>query len=80
MLKKFFFSLIMLVVALSPLSAQTTYGTVADLEEQWKEYTSYQKEELSSFCDFLFEQGHYERCVVACFRYLFLYPDAECLL
>ena len=75
MLKKFFFSLIMLVVALSPLSAQTTYGTVADLEEQWKKYTSYQKEELSSFCDFLFEQGYYERCVVACFRYLFLYPD-----
>ena len=65
----------MWVVALSPLSAQTTYGTVADLEKQWKEYTSYQKEELSSFCDFLFEQGYYERCVVACFRYLFLYPD-----
>ena len=75
MLKRFFFVLIMWVVALSPLSAQTTYGTVADLEEQWKEYTSYQKEELSGFCDFLFEQGYYERCVVACFRYLFLYPN-----
>lgn len=62
-------------VCLSILCGQTTYGTVADLEEQWRKYTSYQKEELTSFCDFLFDEGHYERCVVACFRYLFLYPD-----
>ena len=61
MLKRFFFVLIMWVVALSPLSAQTTYGTVADLEKQWKEYTSYQKEELSSFCDFLFKIFDYKK-------------------
>ena len=75
MLKRYLYNLFIWAMALSPLPAQTTYGTVADLEEQWKEYTGYQKEELTSFCDFLFDQGYYERCVVACFRYLFLYPD-----
>nr|AGO88039.1 hypothetical protein [uncultured bacterium 122006-I05] len=75
MLKRYLYNLFIWAMALSPLPAQTTYGTVADLEEQWKEYTGYQKEELTSFCDFLFDQGYYEKCVVACFRYLFLYPD-----
>ncbi len=55
--------------------SQTTYNTIADIEEQWRKYTSYQRDELKSFCDFLFDEGHYERCVVASFRYLFLYPD-----
>tara|TARA_B100000029_G_scaffold516663_1_gene632419 strand:+ start:5320 stop:6249 length:930 start_codon:yes stop_codon:yes gene_type:complete len=59
----------------SILLSQTTYNTVADIEEQWRKYTSYQKDELKSFCDFLFNEGHFERCVVASFRFLFLYPD-----
>ncbi|MBH31394.1 MAG: hypothetical protein CMG71_05310 [Candidatus Marinimicrobia bacterium] len=57
------------------LLGQTTYGTVADLEEQWRKYTSYQKDELTNFCDYLFDEGHFERCIIASFRYLFLYPE-----
>jgi len=28
-----------------------------------------------NFCDFLFDEGYYERAILACFRYVFLYPD-----
>ncbi|MEE2876339.1 MAG: hypothetical protein VX822_00955 [Candidatus Neomarinimicrobiota bacterium] len=67
--------LILTLVLFPELKGQTTYGTIADLEEQWRKYTSYQKDELTNFCDFLFDEGHFERCIVASFRYLFLYPD-----
>lgn len=63
------------IVLFSVLSSQTTYKTAADLEQEWRKYTSYQKDELTSFCDFLFDEGHFERSIVASFRYLFLYPN-----
>ena len=70
-----FVILILVFFFLPELGGQTTYGTVADLEEQWRKYTSYQKDELTNFCDFLFDEGHFDRCIVASFRYLFLYPN-----
>ncbi|MEE9166216.1 MAG: tetratricopeptide repeat protein [Candidatus Neomarinimicrobiota bacterium] len=30
-----------------------------------------------NFCDFLFDEGHFERSILACFRFVFLYPDDE---
>ncbi|MAG21461.1 MAG: hypothetical protein CMF77_04800 [Candidatus Marinimicrobia bacterium] len=62
---------------ISLAQTQTTYKTVADLEEEWKKYTSFQKVELLNFCDYLFAEGHYERSVLACFRFLFLHPEDE---
>ena len=71
------FIFLSICLSLSTTQAQTTYKTVADLEEEWKKYTSFQKVELLNFCDYLFEEGHYERSVLACFRFLFLYPEDE---
>lgn len=58
---------------------QKEYHSVEEIEREWKEYTSFQREELLSFCDFLFQEGYYERTVLACFRYIFLYPEDEIL-
>ena len=30
-----------------------------------------------SFCDFLFKQGYYERCLVNAFKALYKFPDDE---
>ena len=39
------------------------YRSIDDIKS-WENYTSYQKEEMLSFCDFLFNEGHYERCLI----------------
>ena len=53
------------------------YRNVEAIEKEWKGYTSYQKEEALSFCDFLFKQGYYERCLVNAFQALYKFPDDE---
>lgn len=55
--------------------SQSIYESVEDLETKWEEYTTYQKEELLSFIDFLFQQKYYDKCITAGFRYNFLYPQ-----
>ena len=55
--------------------SQSLYESVEDLEMKWEEYTTYQKEELLSFIDFLFQQKYYDKCITAGFRYNFLYPQ-----
>ncbi|MFQ6676171.1 MAG: tol-pal system YbgF family protein [Fidelibacterota bacterium] len=59
------------------LSGQEPRRTAEEIERQWRGYTSFQKHELLSFSDFLFNEGYYERTVLASFRFIFLYPDDE---
>ena len=53
------------------------YRNVDAIEKEWKGYTSYQKEEALSFCDFLFKEGHYERCLLNAFQALYKFPDDD---
>ena len=53
------------------------YRNIEAIEKEWKGYTSYQKEEALSFCDFLFKQGYYERCLVNAFQALYKFPDDD---
>ena len=55
------------------------YQTIEDIEEEWQGYTTFQKDELMGFCDFLFSEEYYERAILAYFKFLFLYPDDELL-
>ncbi len=55
--------------------SQSLNESVEDLENKWENYTTYQKEELLSFIDFLFEKKYYDKCITAGFRYNFLYPQ-----
>ena len=53
------------------------YRNVDAIEKEWKGYTSYQKEEALSFCDFLFKEGHYERCLLNAFQILYKFPKDD---
>ena len=53
------------------------YRNVDAIEKEWVGYTSYQKEEALSFCDFLFKEGHYERCLLNAFQALYKFPDDD---
>ena len=63
------------IVAFNFLFAQKSSTTIKEIECQWKVYTSFQKEELLNFSDFLFDEGYYERAMLAYFRYAFRYPE-----
>ena len=54
---------------------QQAYRSVESIQSEWNEYTSYQKDERVSFCDFLFKEGHYERCLLTAFQLLYQFPD-----
>ena len=51
------------------------YRSVDDVQDEWTGYTSFQKEEMVSFCDFLFKKGYYERCLLSCFQLLYKFPN-----
>ena len=53
------------------------YRNVEAIEKEWKGYTSYQKDEALSFCDFLFKQGHYDRCLINAFQALYKFSDDD---
>ncbi len=67
----------LIFVLLQSAKGQKEYHSVEEIEREWEEYTSFQRDELLSFCDFLFQEEYYERTILACFRYTFLYPEDE---
>jgi len=66
----YFFTLLSIIFC-----QQDVYRTVDDIKDEWTGYTSYQKEEMLSFCDFLFREGHYERCLLNSFQILYKFPE-----
>ena len=50
------------------------FRSVDDIKDDWKNYTTFQKHELLSFCDFLIDEGHYERSLLSLFQYLYKFP------
>ena len=57
------------------LFGQENYHSVDDIKNEWGEYTNYQRDEMLSFIDFLFNEGYYERCLVSSFQFLYKLPD-----
>ena len=57
------------------LSGQENYRSVDDIKNEWGEYTNYQRDEMLSFIDFLFNEGYYERCLISSFQFLYKLPD-----
>jgi hypothetical protein len=51
---------------LQSAKGQKEYHSVEEIEREWEEYTSFQRDELLSFCDFLFQEEYYERTILAC--------------
>ena len=67
---RFFLRQFLFYILICQLFSQTTYRSVEEIESEWSGYTSYQKEEMISFCDFLFKEKHYERFLIASFQLL----------
>ena len=57
------------------LSQNDIYRSVDEVQDEWTGYTSFQKEEMVSFCDFLFNEGYYERCLLSSFQLLYKFPN-----
>ena len=59
---------------ISSLLGQDQYRSVQHAQEDWQDYTQFQKHELLSFCDFLLTEGFQERALLSLFQYLYRYP------
>ena len=59
------------------LFSQQQYLDVDDIKEEWKDFTSFQRQELISYSTFLFNEGFYERALLGYFQYLYKYPKDE---
>ena len=64
-----------LLVASSMLFSQANYRSTAQVESEWGNYTKFQRDEMISFCDFLFSEGYYERCLISSFQFLYRLPN-----
>ena len=60
---------------ISNLYTQSQYSSTDQIKEGWSKYTGSQRKEALSFCQFLFEEKHYERSITACLQYLYNYPN-----
>ncbi|MBH10792.1 MAG: hypothetical protein CMG74_10675 [Candidatus Marinimicrobia bacterium] len=68
-------NLVLIFVLVLPLFGQKQYKSVDNIKEEWADYTAFQRDEMVSFCDFLFKEKYYERCLLTCFQFLYRVPD-----
>ena len=57
------------------LFGQENYRSTDQIESEWGDYTKFQRDEMISFCDFLFKEGYYERCLISSFQFLYRLPN-----
>ncbi len=53
---------------------QTPSFAIQQHEKEWREYASFQRGELLSFCNFLYNEEHYDRALLGYFQFLFRFP------
>ena len=76
-MRTYFKQIILLFLFVQVFAQKDIYRNVDAIEDEWKGYTSYQKEEALSFCDFLFKEEHYERCLLNAFQILYKFPKDD---
>ena len=57
------------------LFADGGYSSVFDIKDEWSNYTTFQRDEMISFCDFLYKEGHFERFLLTAFQFIYRFPD-----
>ncbi len=67
----------LLYMVLSLAGAQQQYISPEDIKSEWRNYTSFQNQELVNFATFLYNEGFYERALLSYFQYLYKYPADE---
>ena len=48
-----------------------------NIKAEWQNYTSFQRQELVNFANFLFDEQFYERALLIYFQFLYKYPSDE---
>jgi tetratricopeptide (TPR) repeat protein len=66
-------SICTLLVGVSLISAQE-YRSPNEVVQEWQNYTHFQKQEMISFGNFLYDEGFYDRALLTFFQYLYRYP------
>ena len=67
--------LLYMSIAFAVIICQENYRSIEQIESEWGNYTKFQRDEMISFCDFLYNEGYYERCLISSFQFLFRLPD-----
>ena len=67
-------NILLIGLLVSSLLGQDQYRSIQHAQEDWQDYTQFQKHELLSFCDFLLTEGFHERALLSLFQYLYRYP------
>ena len=68
-------SVLYVFTAFSMLASQQGYRSVDQIESEWEGHTKFQRDEMISFCDFLFNEGYHERCLISSFQFLYRLPN-----
>ena len=79
-MRTYYIQILILFLLGQSYAQKERYRNIESIEKEWKGYTSHQKEEALSFCDFLFKQGYYERCLQNAFQALYKFPDDNVVL
>ena len=72
-----FRNFIFLILTPIGLLGQQQYLDVEDIKEEWKDFTSFQRQELVNYTNFLYNEGFYERALLGYFQFLYKYPKDE---
>ena len=76
-MRTYYKQIIILFLLGQSFAQKDVYRNVEAIEKEWKGYTSYQKEEALSFCDFLFREGYYDRCLINALQALYKFSDDD---
>lgn len=68
-------TLILIILMSLSFAQQSSYRSTDEIKNEWTEYTDYQRDEMVSFCDFLFQEKYYERCLLTCFQFMYRFPQ-----
>ena len=68
-------NILLIGLLVSSLLGQDQYRSIQQAQDDWQDYTQFQKHELLSFCDFLLTEGFHERALLSLFQYLYRYPS-----
>ncbi|NQU26782.1 MAG: hypothetical protein HQ528_00690 [Candidatus Marinimicrobia bacterium] len=63
-----------LVISAVIVSAQTPNYAIQQAAKEWRDYTSFQRDELISYCGFLYSEEQYDRAILGYFQYLYRFP------
>ena len=63
-----------LFILTGSMQGQKHYNSVGEIKEEWGNYSKFQRDEIVSFCNFLFEEKHYDRALLNLFQFLYRFP------